>query len=173
MHPLRITGARCGSPPFTWPGVTAPPCSRASRQLRAEVRTAVAVRPARHTRLGSKTSHKNFSDSTRKCLEGGEIKENGTREEQRKSFGGFWGKLLTLVCSYELATAPIFGCWECSCKAMAKIQRFSHKCSEQEVRHPTSVSFPSYSFIFPRWLRPPDILSHNTTVGAAQLCQLW
>lgn len=53
----------------TCPGVMAPPCSKASRQLRAEVRTAAAVRPACHTRLGSKTLHRNFSDSSRKCLE--------------------------------------------------------------------------------------------------------
>lgn len=56
-----------------------------------------------------------------------------------KDILGVLGKLLTLVCSYELATAPIFGCWECSCKAIAKILRFSHNCSEQEVRRPKSV----------------------------------
>lgn len=49
-------------------GATPPPCSSASRQLRAEVRRAAAVRPARHTRLGSSTSPRNFSDSSRKRL---------------------------------------------------------------------------------------------------------
>lgn len=52
----------------TCPGVMDPPCSRANRELRAAVRTAEAVRPARHTRLGSRMSDRNFSDSSWKCL---------------------------------------------------------------------------------------------------------
>lgn len=52
----------------TCPGVIDPPCSRANRQLRAAVRTAEAVRPPRHTRLGSRTSDKNLSDSSLKWL---------------------------------------------------------------------------------------------------------
>lgn len=52
----------------TCPDVMEPPCSRAKRELRAAVRTAEAVRPARHTRLGSRVSDRNFSDSSWKCL---------------------------------------------------------------------------------------------------------
>lgn len=53
---------------LTCPGVKDPPCSRANRQLRAAVLTAEAIRPALHTRLGSRQSDKNFSDSSSKCL---------------------------------------------------------------------------------------------------------
>lgn len=52
----------------TCPGVMAPPCSTASRQLRAEVRTAAAMRPACHTRLGSRMSLRNLSESSWKHL---------------------------------------------------------------------------------------------------------
>lgn len=71
----------------TCPGAMAPPCSRANRQLRAEVRTAPAVRPGCHTRLGSRTSHRNFSDSSWKCLEEcGERENMETQQEQRNAF---------------------------------------------------------------------------------------
>lgn len=69
----------------------APPCSRASRQLRAEVRAAVAVRPACHTRLGSKMSHRNLSASSRKCL------KIWRRNRSRKKNKGFISHFHTLV----------------------------------------------------------------------------
>lgn len=86
--------APCSAGVCTCPGVMALPCSRASRQLRAEVRTAAAVRPACHTRLGSRMSHRNFSDSLWKCLEEEREKhiDKIAQQDQRSHFPliSFW-----------------------------------------------------------------------------------
>lgn len=76
----------CG---FTCPGVMDPPCNRASRQLRAAVRIAAAVRPACHTRFGSSRSCKNFGDSSWKCLEGGRVSQYGNTGAEKHLFVDF------------------------------------------------------------------------------------
>lgn len=83
---------------FTCPAVMAPPYSRASRQLRAEVRTAAAVRPACHTRLGSRMLHRNFSASSQKRLEGS--RELRVKGEHKKYFLGFVWETMSIYYIY-------------------------------------------------------------------------
>lgn len=53
---------------LTWCQVSAPPWSRASRQVRAALRMAAGTRPACHTRLGSRRSSRKGSRCSENCL---------------------------------------------------------------------------------------------------------